>query len=103
MFEGSLFGTSMQSLTLAIWGASRTLDGPDFEPLISKASKLISFDGKESPGGIFRNGSLKRRGVAGCARESLASRRRRGPVRMGCAGTPFQAAALGRRSGVGGG
>ena len=48
----------MQSLTLAIWGACRTLDGPGFEPLISKASKLISFDGKESSGGIFRNDSL---------------------------------------------
>ena len=48
----------MQSLTLAIWGACRTLDEPGFEPLISKASKLISFDGKESPGGTFRNGSL---------------------------------------------
>ena len=48
----------MQSLTLAIWGACRTLDGPGFEPLIIKASKLISFDGKESPGGIFRKGLL---------------------------------------------
>ena len=38
----------MQSLTLAIWGACRTLDGPGFEPLISKASKLISFYGKAS-------------------------------------------------------
>ena len=53
-----MYGTSMQSLTLVIWGACRTLDGPGFEPLISRASKLISFDGKESPGGIFRNGSL---------------------------------------------
>ena len=50
-FEGSLYGTSMQSLTLAIWGTCRTLDGPGFEPLISKASKLIYFNGKESPGG----------------------------------------------------
>ena len=40
----------MQSLTLVIWGACRTLDGPGFEPLISEALKLISFDGKESPG-----------------------------------------------------
>ena len=48
----------MQSLTLVIWGACRTLDGPGFEPLISKASKSISFDGKKSPRGIFRNGSL---------------------------------------------
>ena len=70
MFEGSLYGTSMQSLTLAIWGTCRTLDGPGFEPLISKTSKLVSFDGKESPGGIFRDGSLNQRGVAGCARES---------------------------------
>ena len=38
-FEGSLYGTSMQSLTLEIWGACRTLDGPGFEPLISKASE----------------------------------------------------------------
>ena len=50
MFEGSLYGTSMQFLTLAIWGACRTLDGPGFESLISKASRSISFDGKESPG-----------------------------------------------------
>ena len=47
----------MQSLTLVIWGACRTLDGPGFEPLISKASKLTSFDGTESLEGIFRNGS----------------------------------------------
>ena len=59
MFEGNLYGTSMQSLTLVIWDACRTLDGPGFEPLISKASKLIFFDGKESPEGIFRNCSLK--------------------------------------------
>jgi hypothetical protein len=48
----------MQSLTLVIWGTCRTLDGPGIEPLISKASKLISFDGKESLWGIFYNGSL---------------------------------------------
>ena len=48
----------MQSLTLVIWGAYRTLDRPGFEPLISKASRSISFDGKESQGGIFRNDSL---------------------------------------------
>ena len=48
----------MQSLTLAIWGACRTLDGPGFEPLISKASRSIFFDDKESPSGIFRNDSL---------------------------------------------
>ena len=48
----------MWSLTLAIWGACRTLDGPGFEPLISMALKLISFDDKESLEGIFRNGSL---------------------------------------------
>ena len=41
-----------------IWGACRTLDGPGFEPLTRKASKSISFNGKESPGGIFRNGLL---------------------------------------------
>ena len=49
MFEGSLYGTPMQSLTLAIWGACRTLDGLGFEPLISKASESNSFDGMESP------------------------------------------------------
>ena len=54
MFEGSLYGTSMQSLTLAIWGACRTLDGPGFEPLISKASECDSFEGKGTPEGIFR-------------------------------------------------
>src|SRR6185437_12748421 len=51
VFDGSLYGTPMQSLTLAIWGTSRTLDGPDFEPLISRASESNSFDGKESPKG----------------------------------------------------
>ena len=54
-FEGSLYGTSMQSLTLAIWGACRTLDGPGFEPLISKALECDSFEGKEPSGGIFRH------------------------------------------------
>ena len=53
-----MYGTFVQSLTLAIWGAGRTLDGPGFEPLISKASKSISFDGKKSPRRIFHNGSL---------------------------------------------
>ena len=43
----------MQSLTLAIWGACRTPDGPGFEPLISKASKCDSFEGKETSEGIF--------------------------------------------------
>ena len=46
MFEGSLYGTSMQSLTLVIWGACRTPDGPGFEPLISNASECDSFEGK---------------------------------------------------------
>ena len=55
MFEHSLYDTSMQSLTLAIWGACRTLDGPSFEPLISKASEQSSFDDKELLGGIFRH------------------------------------------------
>ena len=57
MFEGSLYGTSMQSLTLAIWGACRTLDGPGFEPLISTASECDSFEGKKTPEGIFRHDS----------------------------------------------
>ena len=82
MFVGSLYGTSMQSLTLVIWGACRTLDRLGFEPLISKASKLISFDGKESPRGIFRNGSSKRCGFVGCVRQSPTSRGLRGPVRV---------------------
>ena len=57
----------MQSLTLAIWGACRTLDGPGFEPLISKASKCDSFEGKETPEGIFRHDSRMAR-----SRESRA-------------------------------
>ena len=44
----------MQSLTLAILDACRTLEGPDFEPLISKASECNSFEGKGTPEGIFR-------------------------------------------------
>jgi hypothetical protein len=39
MFEGSLYGTSMLSLTLVIWGVCRTLGWLAFEPLISKASE----------------------------------------------------------------
>ena len=57
----------MQSLTLAIWGACRTPDGPGFEPLISKASERDSFEGKEPPGGIFRHDSRTTR-----SRESRA-------------------------------
>ena len=38
-FEGSLYGTSMLSQILAIWGVCRTLGGPAFEPLISKVSE----------------------------------------------------------------
>ena len=57
MFEGSLYTTSMQSLILVIWSAYRTLDGPGFEPLISKALECDSFEGKEPPGGIFRHNS----------------------------------------------
>ena len=49
-----MYGTFMQSLNLAIWGAYRTLDGSGFEPLISKASKCDSFEGKGTPKGIFR-------------------------------------------------
>src|SRR6185437_5676614 len=44
----------MQSLTLVIWGACRTSEGPGFEPLISKPSKCDSFEGKRTPEGIFR-------------------------------------------------
>ena len=55
MFEGSLYGTSMQSLNLVIWGACRTLGGPGFEPLISKASEQSFINGKEPPEGIFRH------------------------------------------------
>ena len=39
VFEGSLYGMSMLSLILAIWGICRTLGGPAFEPLISKVSE----------------------------------------------------------------
>ena len=58
VFEGSLYGTPMQSLSLAFWGTYRTLDGPGFESLISKASESNLFDGKESQEGIFHNSSL---------------------------------------------
>ena len=93
----------MQSLTLAIWGACRTLDGPGFEPLISKASKSNSFDGKESAERIFRNGSLND-AESPVVRAVL-------PLVVGdvaryvrcSAGAPFQATTSGRRSGVGGG
>src|SRR6185437_6845222 len=44
----------MQSLTLVIWGTCQTSERPGFEPLISKASKCDSFEGKGTPEGIFR-------------------------------------------------
>ena len=57
MFKGSLYGTSMLSLTLVIWGVCRILSGPAFEPLISKASKKDSLEVEEPPKEIFRHGS----------------------------------------------
>ena len=103
MFEGSLYGTPMQSLTLVIWGACRTSEGPSFEPLISKASNCDPFEGK---------GPLKEYSVLIRKRRRVASHARAGPplvvgdvvrfVRCGV-GAPFQATASGRRSGVGGG
>ena len=75
-----MYDTSVQSLTLVIRGACRTLDGPGFEPLISKASKLVSFDGKESLE-EYSVTARGRRGVAGHARGSSAGRGRYGPVR----------------------
>jgi len=54
VFEGGLYGTSLQSLTLVIWGACRTFARLGFEPLISKASKCDSFEGEETPKEIFR-------------------------------------------------
>ena len=68
MFEGSLYGTSMQSLTLAIWGACRTPDGPGFEPLISKASEQVSLEGEKPPKRISRFGSQTARNRQSCAR-----------------------------------
>ena len=104
MFEGSLYGTSMQSLTLAIWGACRTPDGPGFEPLISKASECDSFEGNETPKGIFRHDSRtarSRRSRAWVFRWLWATWPDScGEVRCRRA---FQAAASGRRSGEGGG
>ena len=57
----------MLSLTLVIWGVCRTLDGPSFEPLISKASEYRSFDGKETPEGIFRHSPQTARSRGSCA------------------------------------
>ena len=68
MFEGSLYGTSLQSLTLVIWGACRTSEGPGFEPLISKASKCDSFGGEGTPEGIFRLDSKMTQGRESRAR-----------------------------------
>ena len=85
----------MQSLTLAIWGTCRTLDGLGFEPLIIKASKLVSFDGKGSLKGIFHNGLLKWRGVACRACGSSASRGRHGPIRVVQCGRAFSGGYLG--------
>ena len=62
-----MYGTSMQSLTLVIWGACRTLDGPGFEPLISKASECDSFEGKEPPRGKFHHNSRTARSRQSCA------------------------------------
>ena len=93
----------MQSLTLVIWGACRTLDGPGFEPLISKALELISYYSKESLEGIFCNGWLNgAESQVMCIAFSLVM----GDVAqyVWCsAGAPFQASALGWRRGVGSG
>ena len=100
-FEGSLYGTSMQSLTLVIWGARRTFARLGFEPLISKASKCDSFEGKGTPEAIYHLDSKMTQ-----SRESRARVFRwwwtTWPDSCG-AGAPFQAAASGRRSSVGGG
>ena len=90
-----MYDTSMQFLTLAIWGACRTPEGPGFEPLISKASECDSFEGKGTPEGIFRLG-LKRRGVASHARGSSAGGGRRGPVRVVWCGCAFSGDSLGQ-------
>ena len=63
-----MYGTSLQSLTLAIWGACRTPDGPGFEPLISEASECDSFEGKETPEGIFCHDSRTAWSCRSCAR-----------------------------------
>ena len=100
-----MYGTSMQSLTLAIWGACRIPDGPDFEPLISKASECDSFEGNETnetPEGIFRHDSRTARSRESHEGLPLVVGDVARFVRCG-AGAPFQAAASGRRSGVGGG
>ena len=94
----------MQSLTLVIWGACRTSEGPGFEPLISKALESDSFEGKGTPEGIFRRDlktsqSPEPRVCAGLPPVAGGVARF---VRHGV-GAPFQATASGRRSGVGGG
>ena len=102
MFKGSLYGTSLQSLTLVIWGACRTLEGPGFEPLISKASECDSFGGEGTPEGIFRLDSKTTQGRESRAGLLLVVGYLPRFMRCGV-GAPFQAVASGRRSGVGGG
>ena len=85
----------MQSLTLVIWGACRTLDGPGFEPLISKASECDSFEDKK-PRGEYSVTIRERRGVAGHASGFFAGRGRRGPVRAVRCGCAFSGVYLGQ-------
>jgi len=101
-FEGSLYDTSIQSLTLVIWGACQTLGGPSFEPLISKASEQSFFDGKEPPEGIFHHSLQKTRSRGSCLGSLLIVGDVAQCVRCGT-GAPFQAVVSGRRRGVGGG
>ena len=68
MFEGGLYGTSLQFLTLVIWGACRTSEGPGFEPLIGKASECDPFEGEETPEGILYHDSRTTRSRESCAR-----------------------------------
>ena len=71
------------------------LEGPGFEPLISKASKCDSFEGK----GPLKEYSIliwKRRRVASHARGSSAGGRRRGPIRAVRCGRAFSGDSLGQ-------
>ena len=90
-----MYGTSMQSLTLAIWGACRSPDGPGFEPLISKALECSSFEVRGTP----KEYSIlirKQRRVTSHARGSSAGGGRRGPIRAVWCGRAFSGDSLGQ-------
>ena len=97
MFEARLcMSTSMLPLTLLIWGICRTLGGPAFEPLISRARNNVHSSAR-NPLGEYSVIVRARHGVVDHAWGSCGM----WPGACG-AGAPLEAALSGRQSGMGG-